>query len=74
MKKLIYLEQLEGDIRNAQEDMNRTFQRLCQKHKAFNFDPDVMFTSVTKSDGTSKRNWELKITASLELYCQALEK
>lgn len=74
MNKIIDMKQVSDDMRNAQEDMNKIFQRLCEKHDSFNFDPDVMYTLVTKQDGTSKRHWELTIAASLELGWQGLEK
>lgn len=67
MEKLIDMEQVVEDVRNAQEDINKTLQRLSDKHKDFEFDPDCSYTIVTRSDGKSHRYWTLSINVSLEL-------
>ncbi len=74
MQKLIDMEQVMEDMKNAQDDINKTLQRLGDKHRNLNFDPDCTYNLVTLSNGKSHRDWYITLSASLELGLQETEK
>ena len=74
MQKLIDMEQVMEDMKNAQDDINKILQNLGDKHHNFNFDPNCTYRHVTLSDGKSHRDWYMTLSASLELGLQETER